>query len=222
MSAKKDDEKQIFTQIVAAVVEGEEQKVELAVSKALEGGTDPFAIVEFGISAGMKEVGERFDRKEFFLPELICAAASVKSSLELLRPRLAVEHQAGKAKIVFGTVAGDFHDIGKNLVIASLEGCGHTVEDLGIDVTPGSFVEAARSLNAHIVACSALLTTTMVNIKDVIDAFKAAGMRDNVKILIGGASINEDFCRSVGADYYGENVQAAVAIVNKIMEEVIR
>jgi 5-methyltetrahydrofolate--homocysteine methyltransferase len=165
----------------------------------------------------MNEVGRRFECNQFFVPELLLAARAMKASLELLRPLLAERGTEPIGRAVVGTVKGDLHDVGKNLVASLLEGGGFEVIDLGVNVPPEKFVAAAREKNAQIVGLSALLTTTMPSMRSTVEAFKAAGMRDQVKILIGGAPVTQRFADEIGADGYGENAPSAVALARKCL-----
>jgi len=165
----------------------------------------------------MNEVGRRFECNEFFVPELLLAARAMKASLELIRPILAQRGTEPIGRAVVGTVKGDLHDIGKNLVASLLEGGGFEVIDLGVNVPPEKFIATVREKNAQIVGLSALLTTTMPSMKLTIDAFQAAGLRDKVKILVGGAPVTQRFADEIGADGYGENAPAAVALARKCM-----
>jgi 5-methyltetrahydrofolate--homocysteine methyltransferase len=165
----------------------------------------------------MDEVGRRFESGEFFVPELILAARAMKSALELIRPLLVQTGAKSIGRVVIGTVKGDMHDIGKNLVAALLEGAGFEVMDLGSNVPPERFVEAVRSTRADIVALSALLTTTMPAMRVTVDALKTAGVRDQVKILIGGAPITARFSEEIGADGYSETAPGAVTLAHRVL-----
>ena len=163
----------------------------------------------------MDEVGRRFERNEYFVPELLLAARAMKVSLELLRPLLAARGVEPVGRAVIGTVRGDLHDIGKNLVRYMLEGGGFEVFDLGVNVPPERFIAAAREHNAQIVGMSALLTTTMPSMKLTIEAFKAAGLRGQVTILVGGAPVTQRFADEIGADGYSDNAAGAVALAKQ-------
>jgi methanogenic corrinoid protein MtbC1 len=159
--------------------------------------------------AGMGIVGERFKNNEIYVPEVLIAARAMKGGIELLRPLLVQEKNESKGTIVIGTVKGDLHDIGKNLVRMMMEGKGFEVVDLGTDVSAEGFISAAGEHNADIIACSALLTTTMNEMKGVVAAADEAGIRDRVKIMVGGAPVTQEFCDSIGADAYSANAASA-------------
>jgi 5-methyltetrahydrofolate--homocysteine methyltransferase len=160
----------------------------------------------------MDEVGKKFEANEYFVPELLLAARAMKACLELIRPLLAAKGIEPTGRVVIGTVKGDLHDIGKNLVAAMLEGGGYEVIDLGVNVDPMKFVRAVKDKSAHIVALSALLTTTMPAMKTTIDAIKQAGLRDTVKIMVGGAPVTESYAKEIGADGYSQNAAGAVSL----------
>jgi 5-methyltetrahydrofolate--homocysteine methyltransferase len=165
----------------------------------------------------MDEVGRRFERCDYFVPELLLSARAMKAALELIRPLLAASGAQPVGRVVIGTVKGDLHDIGKNLVAAMLEGGGFEVIDLGVNVAPEKFVGVARERNAHIISMSALLTTTMLSMRGTIDALKTAGLRGQVKVLVGGAPITQRFADEIGADGYGASAVDAVALARKAM-----
>jgi corrinoid protein of di/trimethylamine methyltransferase len=185
-------------------------------SKALDAGLNPLQLVQEYMVPAMDEVGRRFERHEYFLPELMLAGRAMKGALQLVRPRLATggKHIAGR--VVVGTVQGDLHDIGKNLVTSMLEGAGFDVTDLGVNVSPQAFVAAVNQKNAGIVAMSALLTTTMPAMKTTIEAFAQAGIRDRVRILVGGAPISQRFAEEIGADGYSDSAVGAVSLARKM------
>jgi 5-methyltetrahydrofolate--homocysteine methyltransferase len=164
----------------------------------------------------MDEVGRLFEAEEYFVPELLLAGRAMKSAMELIRPLLVASGQRMAVRVIIGTVKGDLHDIGKNLVAAMLEGGGFEVIDLGADVAPERFIEAAVARNANLVALSALLTVTMPSMKTTIDAFRNAGLRDKVKIMVGGAPVTQRYADAIGADGYGESAASAVALARKL------
>lgn len=173
---------------------------------------DPqFVINEYMIKA-MEEIGARFEAGKAFVPNLLMSARAIKGPLDILKPLLKGEEDMVIGKIVLGTVKGDLHDIGKNLVASMLEGCGFEVINLGVDVSSEQFVEAAIKYNADIIAMSALLTTTMGYMKEVIDAVKSSELNNRVKIMVGGAPLTENYARSIGADGYSSNANGAVAL----------
>ncbi len=206
-----------FGGLYDAVLNGD-QKTSVALTKqALEAGTDPLELIHRYMIPAMDEVGKRFECEEYFVPELLLAARAMKGALELLRPRLAERGAQPAGRVVIGTVKGDLHDIGKNLVASMLEGGGFEVTDLGADVSPEKFVEAVKTSGAQIVCLSALLTVTMPSMKSTIEAFRQAGIRDSIKVLVGGAPVTEQYAREIGADGYGGNANAAVALARQIV-----
>ena len=203
--------------LYAAVVEGDWKAAAAATRDALAAGKAPVAIVSQSLVPAMDEVGRRFDCEEYFVPEMLLSARAMKASMEILRPLLAASGAEPAGRVVIGTVKGDLHDIGKNLVAAMLEGGGFEVIDLGADVAPERFIEAAAARRANLVALSALLTVTMTSMKTTIDAFENAGLRGKVKIMVGGAPVTQQYADAIGADGYGESAGAAVAIARKLV-----
>lgn len=198
-----------------AVLKGDAATARTVTEQALAAGIEPFKVVNDFMVPAMDEVGRRFECNEYFVPELLLAARAMKAALELVRPLLAKSGVEPLARVVVGTVRGDLHDIGKNLVAALLEGGGFEVIDLGVNVAPEKFIEAVKARNATIVAMSALLTTTMPAMKATIEAFKEAGLRDQVKIFVGGAPITQKFADDIGADGYSENAPGAVTLAKR-------
>ena len=206
-----------FGGLYDAILNGD-QKTSVALTKqALDEGVEPLDLIHRYMIPAMDEAGKRFECEDFFVPELLLAARAMKGALELLRPRLAASGAQPAGRVVIGTVKGDLHDIGKNLVSSMLEGGGFEVTDLGADVSPERFIEAVRKTGAQIVCLSALLTVTMPSMKTTIEAFRQAGIRDQVKVLIGGAPVTEQYAREIGADGYGGNANAAVALARQIV-----
>jgi corrinoid protein of di/trimethylamine methyltransferase len=206
-----------FGGLYDAILNGD-QKTSVALTRqALEEGVAPLDLIHRYMIPAMDEAGKRFECEDFFVPELLLAARAMKGALELLRPRLAASGAQPAGRVVIGTVKGDLHDIGKNLVSSMLEGGGFEVTDLGADVSPERFIEAVRKTGAQIVCLSALLTVTMPSMKTTIEAFRQAGIRDQVKVLIGGAPVTEQYAREIGADGYGGNANAAVALARQIV-----
>jgi len=193
-----------------AVLAGRTPETRALTEELLERGIPPEEILDHGMIPAMAEAGRRFEDHRFFLPELMFAARAMKEALGLLRPLLAEREVPPQGTVVIGTVAGDLHDIGKNIVAAMLEGGGFTVHDLGTNVSPESFARAAAEQNADIVGLSALLTSTMPAMRGVVEALEAAGVRDRVKILVGGAPLTERFAREIGADGYADTAAQAV------------
>ena len=199
----------ILSEISENLQKGKSKIVKELVQKALDEGIDPTAILNEGLLSGMSIVGERFKNNEIFIPEVLIAARAMNMGTALLKPRLAQEGVPTVGKVCIGTVQGDLHDIGKNLVRMMLEGKGFEVIDLGTDVAPETFVKTAIEQDCKIICCSALLTTTMTAIADVVKAAEEAGIRDQVKIMAGGAPVTQQFCDQIGVDVY--TVDAASA-----------
>ena len=199
----------ILNDICENLQKGKSKIVSALVTEALEAGVAPNAILEEGLLAGMNIIGEKFKNNEVYVPEVLVAARAMNAGTQILKPHLAEAGVSAKGKVCIGTVQGDLHDIGKNLVKMMMEGKGLEVVDLGTDVSPEMFVQTAIEQNCQIICCSALLTTTMSVMEDVVKAAEAAGIRDKVKIMIGGAPVSDEFCKKIGADCY--NVDAASA-----------
>jgi corrinoid protein of di/trimethylamine methyltransferase len=200
-----------------AVLTGDATAARAITEQALAAKVDPLVLVHDAMTPAMAEVGRRFECNEYFVPELLLSARAMKSALELIRPLLVAQGSEPVGRVVIGTVKGDLHDIGKNLVAAMLEGGGFEVIDLGVNVTPEKFVATAKEKNAHIVAMSALLTTTMLSMKATIEALAQAGLRPKVKVLIGGAPITPRFANEIGADGCGASAAEAVAVARKAL-----
>jgi 5-methyltetrahydrofolate--homocysteine methyltransferase len=198
-----------FDDIRTAVTEGNVEKVKNLAESLLAAGEDPLQIIEEGLIAGMDIVGARFKEGEMFVPEVMMCAKAMSVGVETVRPAVKSGEIKSAGVIVIGTVQGDLHDIGKNLVAMILRSAGFDVIDLGVDNSPQKFVEAIKENNAQIVGMSALLTTTMPAMKDTVDAIVEAGLRDKVKIVIGGAPVSRDFAAKIGADGYGDDAVAA-------------
>ena len=200
---------QILEEISEALQRGKLKDVTELVTKALDDGVSAKDILENGLLHGMGILGGKFKRNEVYIPEVLIAARAMNAGSALLKSALTSEGVQAAGTVVLGTVKGDLHDIGKNLVRMMMEGKGLKVVDIGIDVPAEKFIEAAKSENAQIIACSALLTTTMNELKNVIEAANAAGIRDKLKIMIGGAPITEDFRKSINADLYAPDAASA-------------
>ena len=198
---------------------GRAPKVKAAVTKALEEGIPASEILEDGLLAGMDIIGQKFKNNEVFVPEVLVAARAMNRGVEILRPYLVEDGVETKGTVILGTVKGDMHDIGKNLVRMMMEGKGLEVIDIGVDVPTESFLDAAREHNAKLICCSALLTTTMGEMKNVVDAVKASDMNGKVKIMIGGAPITQTFCEQIGADCYTPDAASAAEVALKFCEE---
>lgn len=199
-----------------AILKGDAKTAKAVTEQALAAGIEPLKLVQDFMVPAMGEVGRRFECEEYFVPELLLSARAMKNSLELIRPRLVASGVQPTGRVVVGTVKGDLHDIGKNLVAAMLEGGGYEVIDLGVNVTPEQFVSAVKEKGAQIVALSALLTTTMPAMKTTVEALKQAGVRDQVKVLIGGAPISQRFADEIGADGYAESAAGAVGLAKRV------
>lgn len=201
-----------------AVINGDATQVEEGVRALLEAGeVSPENILQEGLISAMQEVGQLYEAGEFFVPEMLIAARAMQAGLSLLKPHLAESGVASSGKVAIGTVKGDLHDIGKNLVAMMLEGAGYEVVDLGADVNPEKFMEAVQH-GAQMIGISALLTTTMNNMKDVIEAIEDMGMRDKVKIVIGGAPVTDDFAKQIGADGFAPDASSAVRLVKQLLD----
>jgi corrinoid protein of di/trimethylamine methyltransferase len=199
----------IFNEISENLQKGKAKLVKELVQKALDEGANPEQILNEGLLAGMSVIGEKFKNNEVYVPEVLVAARAMNMGAQILKPVLAEAGVQATGKVCIGTVQGDLHDIGKNLVKMMMEGKGLEVVDLGTDVAPEAFVQTAIDQNCQVICCSALLTTTMNVMEEVIKAADAAGIRDKVKIMIGGAPVNQEFCDKIGADCY--TVDAASA-----------
>jgi corrinoid protein of di/trimethylamine methyltransferase len=198
-----------------AIVDGKAPLAQATVQEELAAGVDPMALISETMIPAMDEVGKLFQEEEYFVPELLMAGRAMKAAMEPLRPLLAASGAKPTGVAVVGTVKGDLHDIGKNLVISMLEGAGFKVVDLGTDVSPQKFVEAIREHQPQILCLSALLTVTMTAMKTTIDAVKEAGLRSSVKILVGGAPLNERYAMEIGADGYSATATEAVALARR-------
>ena len=198
-------------EIADVVINGKAKLIGGLVQEALDEGNDPSAILNSMIDA-MGVVGERFKNNEIFVPEMLVAARAMKKGVEVLKPHLASGSAGAAGKVIIGTVAGDLHDIGKNLVAMMIESAGFEVIDLGVDVSSDKFIEAVRSNpDTKIVACSALLTTTMPALRDTVAALNAADFRSKIKVMVGGAPITQEFADEIGADAYTPDAASAAA-----------
>ena len=191
------------------VIDGNALGVQDSVKQAIGEGLPPDKILNEGLISAMAEVGRLFENGEYFVPEMLIAARAMKAGLELLRPHLAAANVRALGKVVIGTVQGDLHDIGKNLVGMMLEGAGFEVIDLGTDVSPLKFVDAVKEHQPNLVGCSALLTTTMPRMKATIEALKEAGLRERVKVMVGGAPLTDKYASEIGADVYAPDASSA-------------
>lgn len=196
--------------LAQAILEGKRNDAVELTQKLVDAGVTPKQILDEGLIAGMSVAGEKFKNGEYFVPEILVAARAMKASMEILRPLLVATDVQPIGTMVIGTVRGDLHDIGKNLVAMMVEGAGFRVVDLGVDVTADRFIAAAKEHNAQIVGMSALLTTTMTYIPEVIKAFDAEGLRPKVKIIVGGAPVTQEWANQIGADAYAPDAATAV------------
>jgi 5-methyltetrahydrofolate--homocysteine methyltransferase len=206
-----------FSSITRALMAGKADEVKNLVSSALAENTDPALLINEALIPGMSTIGERFRKNEIYIPEVLIAARAMHAGLDILRPKL-VEHKVEPvATIVLGTVKGDLHDIGKNLVGMMFEGAGFQVVDLGVDVAPEKYVASVQENNAQFLGLSALLTTTMPQMQSTISALKVAGIREQVKVLIGGAPVTQDYADKIGADGYSEDAASAVVLAKELL-----
>ncbi len=205
-----------------SVVDGDLHQTETLVQDAIAMQLPPEQILKQGLISAMAEVGRMFECGESYVPEMLISARAMKGGLALLRPHLIAANVEAIGKIVIGTVQGDIHDIGKNLVGMMLEGAGFEVIDLGTDVSPEKYVQAVREYRPDVVACSALLTTTMLAMKQILLALDEAGVRAQVKVIIGGAPITDDYARDIGADLYAPDAAVAVTRVKELMDSLSR
>ncbi len=200
-----------------AIIAGEGAEVQKYVKVALEENQEPTIVLNEGMIAAMRDVGRRFEEGDFFVPEMLLSARAMQAGMSVLKPSLQRSNVQAAGRVVIGTVKGDLHDIGKNLVKLMLEGAGFETRDLGIDVAAEDFIAALQSEPADILALSALLTTTLPSMVQTIEAVKAAGLRGKVKIIIGGAPVTEEYARKIGADGYSPDASRAVTLAEQLM-----
>jgi 5-methyltetrahydrofolate--homocysteine methyltransferase len=206
------DLKQIFDN----VIEGAAPAVEAGVKEALAAGIGADVILKEGLIAAMDEVGKRYEEGDIFVPEMLIAARAMQTGLALLKPHLVGSKNESAGKVAIGTVKGDLHDIGKNLVAMMLEGAGFEIMDLGVDVPPQAFVDAVAK-GAQVIGMSALLTTTMCNMAVTVEALKSAGLRDKVKVMIGGAPVTQEFANQIGADGFAADASSATRVARELV-----
>ena len=206
----------ILNEISENLQQGKAKVVKELVQKAIDDGLDVKTILEEGLLSGMGIIGAKFKNNEVYVPDVLIAARAMNAGSELLKPLLASSGVKAKGTVVLGTVKGDLHDIGKNLVRMMMEGKGLEVVDLGIDVPVDKFISRAKETNAQIIACSALLTTTMGEMKNVVEGLKAAGVRDSITVMVGGAPVTDQFCKSIGADIYTPDAASAAEEAAKV------
>ena len=207
----------IIKEIHTNVMEGQVNAVKENVQAAIDAGIPVSVILNEGMIAAMAEVGHLFEEGECFVPEMLIAARAMQAGMAILKPHLKNAEVVSAGKVAIGTVKGDLHDIGKNLVAMMLEGAGFEIIDLGTDVPPGKFVEAVREQGAQIVAMSALLTTTMSSMKTTIDELKTAGLRGQIKVMIGGAPVTQSYADQIGADGFSTDASRAVATAKELV-----
>jgi 5-methyltetrahydrofolate--homocysteine methyltransferase len=209
----------IIDDLRQSVIDGDMNLTQELVQKALTENRPPERILKEGLISAMEEVGRRFECNEFYVPEMLVSARAMKSGLALLRPLLTAAHIESVGKVVIGTVQGDLHDIGKNLVGMMLEGAGFEVVDLGVDVTAEKYASAVKELQPDLVACSALITTTMPGMKGVIHMLEEEGLRDRVKVIIGGAPVTDKYAADIGADGFAPDAASAATLAKKLILE---
>ncbi len=204
--------------ISAFLQKGRAKNVKALVQQALDENEDPKVILNDGLLAGMTIIGEKFKNNEVFVPEVLVAARALNAGLAILEPKLVEVGNEPVGKVVIGTVKGDLHDIGKNLVAMMLKGVGFDVTDAGVDVDPAAFVDKAEEIGADAIVMSALLTTTMPNMEEVIRLLQEKGIRDKYVVMVGGAPVNEKFAQQIGADYYTPDAATCAEVCKKAVE----
>ncbi len=204
-------------EIADNLIKGKAPEVKQLVQRAIDAGEDVEKVLNEGLVAGMSVVGAKFKANEFYIPEVLIAARAMKAGMGILRPILAEKNIKGIGTVVLGTVRGDLHDIGKNLVAMMLEGAGFEIIDLGVDVSPEKFIETAKEKKADLVGLSALLTTTMPSMKDVVKAVGDSGLKDKVKVIIGGAPLTQSYADEIGADGYAPDAASAVDEIKQLL-----
>jgi 5-methyltetrahydrofolate--homocysteine methyltransferase len=203
--------------IYDAILDGNVTGAKDGVQAALAADLQPEVILNDGMISAMKEVGRRFEEGDYYVPEMLVAALAMQTALSLLKPSLVARNIKSSGKVAIGTVKGDLHDIGKNLVALMLEGAGFEVKDLGVDVAPEKFIEAILSEDVNIVALSALLTTTMPHMKTTIEAIEQAGLRERVRIIVGGAPVTQSYASEIGADGFSNDASSAPGLVESML-----
>ena len=202
----------IIEEISAFLQKGRAKNVKALVQQAIDENLDPKAVLNEGLLSGMMIIGEKFKNNEVFVPEVLVAARAMNAGLAILEPKLVEVGNEPVGKAIVGTVKGDLHDIGKNLVVMMLKGAGLEIHDIGVDAEPAAFIDKAEEVGADIICMSALLTTTMPNMQTVVDELKEKGLRDKYIVMVGGAPVNKEFADSIGADGYSEDATGAVAL----------
>ncbi|MCR4407411.1 MAG: corrinoid protein [Anaerolineae bacterium] len=212
---------ELFAQMAKAIVDGDPERAEALARQALELGVDPLEAINRGFTPGINRVGELFASGEYFLPDLVIGGEAMKAAVAVLEPELArrQEKRAILGKVVIGTVEGDIHEIGKTLVATMLSANGFQVRDVGVDVSAEDFVAAVQDMGANLLGLSALLTTTMLNQRKVIEALQKAGLRDRVKVMVGGAPVTRQWAEEIGADGYAEDAVGSVALAKQLVAQ---
>lgn len=208
---------EVLQKLFDAVLEGDFDGVKTNVQASLDANLDPNSILNDGMIAAMREVGCRFEAGEYYVPEMLIAARAMQTGMAILKPALQQTDRKSSGTVVMGTVKGDLHDIGKNLVALMLEGAGYEIVDLGVDVPAEEFVKKAIELKPDVIGMSALLTTTMPSMKTTIDALDAAGLRKNIKVIVGGAPVTETYAHQIEADGFSTDASRAVNLVNELL-----
>jgi corrinoid protein of di/trimethylamine methyltransferase len=210
----------LFEEMTKAVIAGIPEEASELANEALRLGIDPLAAIDQGLKPGMDVIGESFTKGEAFIPDLVLAGEAMKAAIAVLEPELVKRKQQRQVvgRVVIGTVQGDIHEIGKTLVTTMLTANGFEVHDLGVDVSPQRFIDAVREVNADVVGMSALLTTTMINQEVVIHTLEEAGLRDQVKVMVGGAPVSQNWAEEIGADGYAEDALSAVALAFRLID----
>ena len=208
-----------YAALVRAVVEGDHVRSVGLVNEELKQGANPQDIVGLGLQVGMRIVGDKFAAGDIFVPEMLLAARAVTKAMEVLQPQISDEDKPSLGRVVIGTVFGDIHDIGKNIVVTFLRGAGFEVVDLGVNITTDNFVTAVKEHNPEILGMSALLTTTMNTMRDVIKALEKTGLRSRVKVIIGGAPVTQHFAKHIGADGYGDTGGSAIKLCENLLRK---
>ncbi len=210
---------ELYKKLAQAVIDGEPEDAEVLAKQAIDQGVDPLACINDGLMVGIQEVGELFSKGDYFLPELIIGADAMKKAMDILEPALVGgQKREVVGRVVLGTVVGDLHEIGKTLVGTMLTANGFKVTDIGVDKTPEEFIAAVKEADADIVGASALLTTTMLQQKKLIESLEAAGLRDKVKVMVGGAPVTESYAKEIGADGYAEDAISAVDMAFRLID----
>lgn len=210
---------QIIQELYDSVLVGDEQRAKAAAEKSLEAGISPLSSVNDGLTPGIREIGERFSRSEAFLPEMVMSATAMEAALGVLEPHFTGEESQKKGKVLIGTVQGDIHDIGKNIVIALLKVNGYEVIDIGRDIASTEFVDKAIDLGVEIVGLSGLLTTSLPMMRDIIQMMEEDGVRDRFKVIIGGGPTSQEYADQIGANGYGETAHDAVMLCNQLVNQ---